>query len=378
MADSDLLFLDATVALAERGLYSTTPNPRVGCLLVRDGRIVGRGWHVRAGGRHAEAAALAAATAPVAGATCFVSLEPCAHQGRTPPCADALIAAQVGRVVIAARDPNPKVAGDGIRRLTAAGVQVDVIERAAALELNRGFFSRFTRGRPWLRVKIAASLDGRTAMASGESRWITGNAARADVQYWRARSCAVLTGIGTLLADDPQLTVRDDCYAVDGVLRQPLRVIVDSTLRTPPTARLLRTAGTTLIATASTDAAKQQRLHEAGADLFVTAGARVDLAGLLGELARRGCNEVLVEGGPTLTGELLRQGLWDEAIVYLAPKLLGASARPFAELSLEKLADALTGRVADVATVGEDVRIRILPATRQRLDLLALVENADD
>ncbi len=233
MRDSDVLFLDAAIALAERGMFTTTPNPRVGCVLVRDGRVIGRGWHQHAGGPHAEAAALAAATQSVAGATCFVSLEPCAHSGRTPPCADALIAARVARVVIGSRDPNPSVAGRGIARMRAAGIEVNVAERGAALELNRGFFTRFTQRRPWVRLKIAASLDGRTAMASGESQWITGAAARADVQHWRARSCAVLTGIGTLLADDPQLTVRDARYAVDGVIRQPLRVILDSALRTP-------------------------------------------------------------------------------------------------------------------------------------------------
>jgi diaminohydroxyphosphoribosylaminopyrimidine deaminase / 5-amino-6-(5-phosphoribosylamino)uracil reductase len=357
VADSDLLFLDAAVTLAERGLYSTTPNPRVGCLLVRDGRVISRGWHERAGGLHAEAAALAAASEPIGGATCFVSLEPCARHGRTPPCADALIKAGAARVVVAARDPSQ---GQGIARLRAAGIVVDIFERPAAQELNRGFFNRVTEQRPWRRLKIAASLDGRTAMANGESQWITSTAARAEVQYWRARSCAVLTGVGTVLADDPQLTVRDDAFAVGGVLRQPLRVIVDSALRTPPTARLLRADGGALIATTSTDTTAQRRLHAAGAEIFVTPGPRVDLEALLAELARRGCNEVLVEAGATLTGELLRQGLWDEAIVYLAPKFLGSAARPFAELSIGKLREALTGRVTDVATVGEDVRVRIL------------------
>jgi diaminohydroxyphosphoribosylaminopyrimidine deaminase/5-amino-6-(5-phosphoribosylamino)uracil reductase len=363
VSESDLLFLDAAVALAERGLYSTTPNPRVGCLLARDGRVIGRGWHVRAGGPHAEVAALATATAATVGVTCYVSLEPCAHHGRTPPCTDALIAAGIERVVIAARDPNPRVAGDGIRRLTEAGIGVDVIERPAALEINRGFFSRFARQRPWLRLKIAASLDGRTAMASGESQWITSTEARADVQYWRARSCAIVTGVGTVLADDPLLTVRDERYAVEGTVRQPLRVVVDSTLRTTPTARLLRVSGLSLVATASTDRDAAQRLRAAGAEVFVTSGPRVDLAALLTELARRGCNEVLVEAGATLTGELLKQGLWDEAIVYLAPKLLGATARPFAQLSFERLADTLSGRIADVTAVGDDVRIRMLRAT---------------
>jgi diaminohydroxyphosphoribosylaminopyrimidine deaminase / 5-amino-6-(5-phosphoribosylamino)uracil reductase len=352
VADSDLLFLDAAVALAQQGLYSTTPNPRVGCLLVRDGRVIGRGWHVRAGAPHAEAAALASATEAVAGATCYVSLEPCAHHGRTPPCADALIAARIGRVVIAARDPSQS---GSIDRLRAAGIAVDLIELPAALELNRGFLQRVTLQRPWLRLKVAASLDGRTAMAGGESQWITSRAARDDVQYWRARSCAVLTGIGTVLADDPRLTVRDTRFAVEGVIRQPLRVVVDSSLRTPASALIFSEPGRALIATTIAP-------REASTDTFVTTGPRVELGALLSELARRGCNEVLAEGGATLTGELLRQGLWDEAIVYVAPKLLGSTARPFAQLSFEKLADVVTGRVTDVATIGDDVRIRILRA----------------
>jgi len=227
VTESDLLFLDAAIELARNGLYSTTPNPRVGCVLVHDSRVIGRGWHHRAGGPHAEVEALmdAARRAPdqsPEGATCYVSLEPCAHHGKMPPCADALIAAKIGRVVIASHDPNPRVAGMGIARMRAAGIVVDVAERAAALELNKGFFLRFTQQRPWVRVKVAASLDGRTAMASGESRWITGTQARADVQYWRARSCAIVTGVGTVLADDPQLNVRDSVYAVDGAMRQPL------------------------------------------------------------------------------------------------------------------------------------------------------------
>ena len=252
MTDSDVLFLDAAIELAHNGLYSTTPNPRVGCVLTRDGTIIGRGWHRRAGGPHAEAAALADAKATSAsqsleGATCFVSLEPCSHHGRTPPCADALIAAGVRRVVIASLDPDPRVAGQGIERMRSAGIRVDVIERPAALELNKGFFRRFTAQRPWVRVKVAASLDGRAATASGESQWITGTDARADGQYWRARSCAIVTGVGTVLADDPQLTVRDPRYAVDGILRQPLRVIVDSSLRTPAAAKLFRTSGPVLL-----------------------------------------------------------------------------------------------------------------------------------
>lgn len=356
MQASDLLFLDAAIELAQRGLYSTTPNPRVGCVLVRDGGVIGRGWHRRAGGAHAEAAALANAAETrqaVEGATCYVSMEPCAHFGRTPPCADALIAARIGRVVIASLDPNPKGTG-GVERLRDAGIEVDVVERPAARELNPGFFKRFAQSRPWVRVKIAASLDGATALASGESKWITGEAARADVQYWRARSCAIVTGIGTVLADDPQLNVRASEFAVDGILRQPLRVVVDSRLRTPPAARVFEAPGEVLLATAATTAAP------AGAATFVTGGSRVDLDALFGELARRGANEVLVEAGATLTGEVFRVGLWDEAIVYVAPKLLGRGARPFADLSVGRLADAIQGKIIDVRMIGDDLRLQIL------------------
>jgi diaminohydroxyphosphoribosylaminopyrimidine deaminase/5-amino-6-(5-phosphoribosylamino)uracil reductase len=372
VADSDLLFLDAAIELARQGLYSTTPNPRVGCILVRDGKVIGRGWHRRAGGPHAEVAALtdAADSTPnqiIEGATCYVSLEPCAHHGRTPPCVDALIAARIGRVVIAANDPDPRVAGRGLAQLRAAGIAVDVIERPAALELNRGFLERATRQRPWVRLKIAASLDGRSAMASGESQWITGSAARADVQYWRARSCAIVTGIGTVLADDPQLNVRGSEYAVDGILRQPLRVVVDSRLRTPPTARLFQSPGAVLLATVA-DMSAAGPVMAAGAELFISAGPRVDIDALLAELSRRGANEILIEAGPILTGEVLRLGLWDEAVIYLAPKFLGKDARAFADLSVVRLADAVSGTITDVRLVGTDLRIQILRVGSQPLD----------
>ena len=364
MADSDLLFLDAAVELARNGLYSTTPNPRVGCVLVRDGNIVGRGWHRLAGGLHAEAAALADAKTLgndqlIAGSTCYVSLEPCAHQGRTPPCADALIAAGVARVVMASRDPDPRVSGRGIERLRAAGIHVDVCERAAAAELNRGFFKRVTQLRPWVRVKVAATLDGRAATASGESQWITGDAARADAQYWRARSCAILTGVGTVLADDPRLTVRDTQFAVDGVIRQPLRVVVDSALRTSPTATLLQTPPVLLVHVAAAQNAKRTVLVDAGAQLLMQPAPNIDIATLLAELANRGVNELLVEAGPRLTGEVFRQALWDEAIVYLAPKLLGATGRPFADMSVHRLADAISGTLVDSQQIGNDLRLRI-------------------
>jgi diaminohydroxyphosphoribosylaminopyrimidine deaminase/5-amino-6-(5-phosphoribosylamino)uracil reductase len=226
-----------------------------------------------------------------------------------------------------------------------------------------------TQQLPWVRLKVAASLDGRTAMANGESQWITGSTARANVQYWRARSCAILTGIGTVLADDPRLSVRDDNYVIDGITRQPLRVLVDSQLRVPPAAQLFSAPGSALVATTSAHESVAAQLRAAGADLFVTAGPRVDIAAVLAELAERGINEVLVEAGATLTGELLRLGLWDEAIVYLAPKLLGATARPFADLAIDRLADAIAGSIAAVDRVGDDVLIRILRMERQPLDL---------
>jgi diaminohydroxyphosphoribosylaminopyrimidine deaminase/5-amino-6-(5-phosphoribosylamino)uracil reductase len=364
MADSDLLFLDAAIELARNGLYSTTPNPRVGCLLVRDGRVIGRGWHRRAGDAHAEVEAMANAKAlspyeSIEGATCYVSLEPCAHHGRTPPCADALIAARMGRVVVASGDPNPNVAGEGIARLRGAGIRVDVFERPAALELNKGFIRRFTQHLPWVRVKVAASLDGRAATATGESQWITGAEARRDVQQWRARSCAIVTGVGTVLADDPQLTVRMNEYALDGVVRQPLRVVVDSALRTPATAKLLSTPPV-LIATAVAPGAAADALTGAGAEVVTLPGPRIDIGALLEMLASRGANEVLIEAGPTLTGEVFRLGLWDEAIVYLAPKLLGRDGRPFADLSVRRLTDAVSATVVETCQVGADVRLRIL------------------
>ncbi len=364
LADSDLLFLDVAVELARNGLYSTTPNPRVGCVLVHDGNIIGRGWHRRAGSAHAEAAALAdAATSTggrsAAGSTCYVSLEPCSHHGRMPPCTDALIDAGVARVVTASGDPDPRVSGRGIERLRAAGIRVDVCERPAAAELNRGFFNRLTQRRPWVRVKVAATLDGRAATASGESQWITGAAARADAQYWRARSCAILTGIGTVLADDPRLTVRDPQYAVDGVIRQPLRVVVDSALRTSPTATLLQTPPVLLVYVAATEDAKRA-LVDAGAELLRQPASLIDIGVLLAELANRGVNELLVEAGPRLTGDVFRQALWDEAIVYVAPKLLGGTARPFADLSVDRLADAINGTIMDCRQIGDDLRLRIL------------------
>ncbi len=351
----DSLWMAHALQLAERGLYTTSPNPRVGCVLVKDGVLLGEGWHERAGQPHAEVHALRAAAAKARGATAYVTLEPCSHHGRTPPCADALIAARVERVVVAMQDPNPLVAGQGIARLNDAGMEVEFgLMEAAARELNIGFVSRMTRGMPWLRSKIAMSLDGRTALGNGASQWITGAAARRDGHHWRARSCAVLTGIGTVLADDAQLTVRE----VE-TTRQPLRVVLDSTLRMPLSARILQ-GGNVLLYTATQDAQKIAALEQAGAQVAVLADAqgRVDLAACLRDLAARGINEVLVEAGHTLNGALLQAGLIDELIVYLAPQLLGDMARGMAQLGeLTRLEQRVELDWQDVRSVGKDLRL---------------------
>ncbi len=354
MNAADSQWMARALRLAERGLYTTSPNPRVGCVVVRNGEVVGEGWHERAGEPHAEVHALRRAGTSARGATAYVTLEPCSHHGRTPPCADALVAAGVSRVVAAMQDPNPLVAGQGIAKLRAAGIAVECgLMEAAARDLNIGFVSRMTRGTPWVRSKIAASLDGRTALANGTSKWITGESARHDVQHWRARSCAVLTGIGTVLADDPQLNVR----ALE-TERQPLRVIVDSWLLTPSAARIL--SGGTLIYTAAPDEARRVALQKHGAEVIAVAGAerQVDLVGVLSDLARRGINEVLVEAGRTLNGALLRAGLVDELVLYLAPKMLGDAALGLAEMGeLTQLQQGVALKWQDVRQVGGDLRI---------------------
>jgi diaminohydroxyphosphoribosylaminopyrimidine deaminase/5-amino-6-(5-phosphoribosylamino)uracil reductase len=368
----DSVWMARALHLAERGLYTTSPNPRVGCVLVKDGVVVGEGWHERAGEPHAEVHALRAAGSQARGAVAYVTLEPCSHQGRTPPCAPALIAAGVARVVVAVLDPNPLVAGQGIAKLRAAGVAVECgLMEAAARDLNSGFFSRMTRGLPWVRSKIAASLDGRTALSNGVSKWITGEAARRDVQHWRARSCAVLTGINTVLADDPQLNVRGIAPApapeASKWLRQPQRVVLDSALRTPLDARILHAApaggaenGGVLIYAATPDAEKISALEKNGAHvtLLPDVNGRVDLAAMLRDLAARGCNEVLVEAGSTLNGALLRAGLVDDLVLYIAPQLLGDAARGMAQLgALTELNQRVELDWRDVRHVGRDMRI---------------------
>jgi len=341
--------------LAERGLYGTSPNPRVGCVLVAEGKVVGSGWHRRAGEPHAEVLALREACEHARGATAYVTLEPCSHHGKTPPCADALIAAGVARVVVAVQDPNPLVAGTGIATLRTAGISVDCgLLEEQARELNIGFFTRMTRGTPWLRSKIAISLDGRTALANGTSQWITGAAARLDVQHWRARSCAVLTGIGTVLADDARLNVRD----VE-TERQPLRVVLDSKLRMPLTARMLQ-GGNVLIYTGAGDPKKISALEVKGAAVctFPDETGQVDLPAMLRDLAQRGCNEVLLEAGRTLNGAMLRAGIVDELLLYVAPQLLGDNARGMAQLGeLTGLDQRIDLKWQDVRQVGNDLRI---------------------
>lgn len=357
LAAPDSRWMAEALRLAELGLYGTSPNPRVGCVLVADGQQVGSGWHRRAGEPHAEVLALREARDNARNATAYVTLEPCSHHGRTPPCADALIAAGVARVVVAAQDPNPLVAGTGIARLRAAGIDVDCgLMEADAIELNKGFFTRMTRGTPWLRSKIAISLDGRTALANGASKWITGAPARRDVQHWRARSCAVLTGIGTVLADDARLNVRD--IATE---RQPLRVVLDSRLRMPLTARMLQ-EGKVLIYAALFDPEKIAALEKTGATVTVLANehGRVDLPAMLRDLARRGCNEVLLEAGSTLNGALLRAGVVDQLLLYVAPQLLGNAARGMAQLGeLTALDQRIDLKWQDVRQVGNDLRITV-------------------
>ena len=361
---ADEPYMRHALGLAALGLNTTDPNPRVGCVLVRDGRIVGEGWHERAGGPHAEICALHSAGEAARGATAYVSLEPCAAQGRTPACTAALVAAGVVRVVYAAADPNPQMAG-GAERLRAAGLEVcGGLLAGEARELNVGFFSRHERQLPWVRVKLGASLDGRTALANGASRWITGERARADVQLFRARSSVVLTGAGTVIADDPALNVR-----LDGASRQPLRVVLDSNLRVPPTARMLAGAGAAAVFTASADAARRAALERLGVrvEVLPPADGGIDLAAVLARLAALAANEVWVEAGPTLSGALLAAGLVDELVVYMAPCLLGPQARPLAHLpALERLEERLALSFQSVERIGDDLRIIARPTPPAR------------
>jgi diaminohydroxyphosphoribosylaminopyrimidine deaminase / 5-amino-6-(5-phosphoribosylamino)uracil reductase len=363
MADSrDHELMARALVLAGHAQYGARPNPAVGCVIAADGRIVGEGWTAPAGGPHAERVALAAAGAAARGATAYVTLEPCNHHGRTPPCATALIEAGVARVVYALADPNPKVTGGGARALEAAGIRVEsaMLEREAE-QVNRGYFTRMRHGRPFIRSKLGISLDGRTALADGRSQWITGAAARADVQCWRARSGVILTGVGTVLADDPALSARFEHESAK--VLQPLRAIVDSTLRTPPAARTLKLPGETVIFTASGDRERQQALETAGARVIPVAGSpRCDLDEVIAMLAALDTNDVWVEAGPTLNGALLDAGLIDELIIYMAPRILGADARGmFAIAPLASLESSVTLDIEAPCRIGNDWRIIARP-----------------
>ncbi|MBN8430224.1 bifunctional diaminohydroxyphosphoribosylaminopyrimidine deaminase/5-amino-6-(5-phosphoribosylamino)uracil reductase RibD [Microbulbifer salipaludis] len=357
------------IQLAERGLYTTMPNPRVGCVIAdADGTIVGEGWHKRAGLGHAEIEALQDAGQAASGQIAYVTLEPCSHSGKTGPCADALIAAGVAKVVYGMEDPNPSVSGKGLQKLRDAGIEVEgpLLEESCRA-LNPGFIKRMTLGLPLVRTKSAMSIDGRTAMASGESKWVTGPAARADVQALRARSCAIVTGVDSVRHDNPNMNVRPDemalpeAEAAAAAEKQPLRVIVDSTLRTPAKAFILQgDAPTLVVTTAAADDERRARLEKTGAEVLVLPAdkdGRVHLGALLQELARRECNEVLVESGATLTGAFMYQGHVDELIVYMAPKILGSSARPLFELPIERMGSMLPITITDMRAVGHDWRI---------------------
>ena len=345
--------------LAERAAFTTQPNPMVGCVVADGDRVLGEGWHVRAGEPHAEVNALRAAGAAAQGATAYVTLEPCAHHGRTPPCADALVGAGVTRVVAASRDPYHQVSGQGFAKLQAAGIMVEYgLMEAAARHLNRGFFSRVERGRPWVRVKLAMSLDGRTALANGESKWITSEASRADVQRWRARAGAIMTGIGTVLADNPMLTVRLP-EGEDFV--PPLRVVLDERGRLPANASLLTDGVAPTLAVHADDVVPD---YDDAVSAFAVrrAPGGLDLNAVLSQLGQRGVNELHVEAGATLSGGLLAAGLVDELLLYIAPVLLGERGRPlFAGLDPASMAERLGLRLLDTRQVGPDLRLLLSP-----------------
>ena len=369
--EADHYYMARAIRLARKGLYTTHPNPRVGCVLVKGDRILGEGYHRRAGEPHAERHALAAAGGEARGATAYISLEPCCHHGRTPPCSDALIKAGVRRVVAAMRDPNPRVAGEGLARLAAAGIEVEEgVMRAEAEALNPGFIKRMERGLPYVRCKLATSLDGRTAMASGESKWITSTAAREDVHRLRARSAAIVTGLGTLLADDPALNVRLSHEALELdpelPLPQPVRVVLDPKLRTPPGAQMLSLPGQVLILCGDEARLKAAPLEAAGARVvgLPKVGEYLDLREAMAFLARQEINEVLLESGAVLAGAMLAEGLVDELVVYLAPHLMGSESRALFQLpDLQAMHQRIPLRILDLRQVGEEIRITAAPPT---------------
>ena len=360
-AAQDIPWMQAALELARQGIFSTALNPRVGCVIVKGGEAIGKGFHVRAGEPHAEAHALREAGAAARGATAYVSLEPCAHQGRTPPCADALIAAGVARVVVACRDPNPLVAGQGIARLQAAGIDVtEGVCEEEAQALNSGFFRRITTGRPFVTVKLAASLDGKTALANGESQWITSEAARADVHYHRLAADAIIAGTGSIIRDNARLTAR---YPTELPNQPPLRVIIDSRLRTPRDAAVFDDPSPILIVCGMDARAPNYPAHVEWLRLPLV-GGRVPLPALLDELGTRGVNNAFVEAGASLAGAFLEQNLADEILLYLAPCLLGSGARELVQLPpLQRLSDRMRARIDDCTPIGADLRLRLTPET---------------
>ncbi len=356
-AMQDAIYMARAIQLAKKGLYTTDPNPRVGCVLVRDGQIIGEGWHVQSGQGHAEIEALQN-TENAKGATAYVTLEPCSHHGKTPPCCDALINAGVSRVVVAMQDPNPLVSGRGLERLKASGCEVSCgLLMEEAQTLNRGFIKRMTLNRPFVRSKLAMSLDGRTALASGESKWITSTEARADVHQLRAQSSAILTGINTVLADDPALTAR-----VASDVTQPIRVVLDSTLKMPVTAQISKLEGRSLILTCSDDKEKYVELQSAGFEVYKlpSKNTRLELSAVMDFLAQQQINEVLVEAGSVLNGALLVENLVDEWIVYMAPCVLGDQGRGlFSVPGLDKMSDKKDLILRDVRQVGSDLKLTL-------------------
>ncbi len=358
----DLHYMQRALQLAERGLYTTGANPRVGCVLVKNDTVIGEGWTQPVGQAHAEIEALNSCTESPEGATAYVTLEPCSPHGRTPPCSDALIEAKIGRLVAASVDPNPLVSGTGIAQLRDAGIDVESgLLDAENRALNCGFFSRMTRSRPWVRVKLAASLDGRTALANGESRWITSDEARADVQLWRARANCILTGVGTILADDPRMTVRlpQERWMIERD-RQPLLAIVDSNCRTPLGAQIFDRDGKIVIYSN-----KNMNMHEKCEVVYhlsASQSGQINLSGVLRDLADREINEVHVEAGAELAASLLKENLMDELIVYIAPHLLGADAKSLFQFTgLDDMQNRPSMRFTDVTCVGPDVRLTLTP-----------------
>lgn len=366
-AHDDKKLMQRALELAEKGQMSCDPNPCVGCVIAWNGEIMGEGWHAKAGGPHAEIVALDAAGASARDAAVYLTLEPCCHHGRTPPCVDALIKARVARVVIAMQDPHPKVSGGGFKALKSAGISVECgLLKKEARALNRGFVQRCETGRPRVVLKIAASLDGRTAMASGESQWITGDASRADVHLLRAQCSAIVTGSGTMIADDPALTARRP----DGELyeRQPMRVIVDSELKTPPTAQCFQLPGKTVVATATEDGPRWQPYIEHGAELmYLPDDGKVDLKALIAELGELQCNTVMIEAGSVLSGAFMQQELVDAITVYVAPMFLGSDGRGMLDISdIRTLSDRVDLEVTGLSRIGDDIRIEADLAGKRR------------